>query len=94
MKVAGLARLSGCPSEVYPEYGFLFIVIPASLAALVLAIKAAFPRLKPARGPAANDYVVSAQRSLPRAYYGIHLAHQQRLRLMSAMGRKLTLAIG
>jgi hypothetical protein len=34
-------RLSGRPSEIYPELGFLFIVIPASLAALVLAIKAA-----------------------------------------------------
>lgn len=37
-------RLSGCPSEVYPEYGFLFFIIPASFAALVLPIKGTFPR--------------------------------------------------
>ena len=29
-------RLTGCPVEVYPEAGFLFIVAPAALVALIL----------------------------------------------------------
>ncbi|WP_028970072.1 hypothetical protein [Sphingomonas sp. URHD0057] len=32
--------LEGCPIEVYPEAGFLFIVAPAALIALILAITA------------------------------------------------------
>jgi hypothetical protein len=36
-------RMMGCPIEVYPEAGFLLVVGPFALIALVLAIKGAAP---------------------------------------------------